>query len=276
MKWIPLVLLMLSVAPSGARAGDPNDSARSQAQTIYADGEAAFSQGRFEDALSAFEKAYLLDPVPVLLYNIARANEELGRFGEATRYFESYLARVPEAKDRREVEQRLTILRKAAKASKEAEAAKADAEKARAEAEAANAARQEAEAKAAQDAARADVAAATRPEAPRSNWLAWTFMGTGGGMILLGILSWGQAASSVDDAQAIVDAVGGGTPTPDQVDAHTAAGDRAKSQGAAGWALVSLGAIAGVVGYFLYEGAPEQPAIGVVPTLNGLGLVGTF
>lgn len=279
MKWIRpcptfvfCALAFAAVVPA-AHATEPAATARSKAQSIYAEGEKAFAQGRFEDALTAFEKAYLLDPVPVLLYNIARANEELGRFGEATRYFESYLARVPDAKDRRDVETRLTVLRKAAKVSKDVEVARADAEKARAEAKAAKAAKVEAE-QAQADRAKAEVEA-TRNTEPKSNWLAWTFIGTGGGMVLLGLASWGQAKQSVDDAQSIVDEVGGGTPTTAQSDAHQAAADRASSQGAAGWALVSLGAVAGVVGYFLYEDEPE-PAVGVVPMPNGIGVVGTF
>lgn len=281
MQWFrPLVIFAscLLVATPAALAGEPSNSARSKAESIYADGAKAFAQGHFEDALKAFEKAYLLDPVPILLYNIARANEELGRFGEATRYFESYLARVPDAKDRREVEQRLKILRKAAKVSEDAEKARADAEQARAEAEAAKAERAKAEQ------ARADrEKAGGKPETgvtqrtePASNWLSWTFIGTGGGMVLLGLLSWGQAAQAVDEAQAIVDEVGDGTPTAAQADAHQAASDRAASQGAAGWALVSLGAVAGVVGYFLYEDQEDPPAVGVAPTLNGLGIYGTF
>lgn len=278
MQWIrTLLIVSCSLAPALGVAAEPAPVARKQAQSIYAEGEKAFAQGHFEEALAAFQKAYLLDPVPVLLYNIARTNEELGRFSEAIRYFESYLARVPDAPDRKDVEQRLVILRKAAKVEKDAANARAEAEQARAEAEKAKAAVEKAETeKAAADRIAAAAVSAQRQPEPRSNWLAWTLVGTGGVMTLLGTFSWISAGQSVKEAEDIVEAVGDGPPTAKQRDAYSDASGRASSQGAAGWALIGLGVTAGVVGFFLYESEPDAPAVGVAPTLNGLGLYGRF
>lgn len=263
----PIALAQPTPTDAPAEAAAP--TARSKAEKIYARGVKAFDEKRFANALVAFEEAYLLDPVPILLYNIARAHEELGAFAEASRYLTRYLDRVPDADDRAQIEQRLNLLRSAVAAEKAADAARADAERARADAEAARAAQSRAE-----DEANA-VDARAEPEP--SNWLAWTFIGTGSAMVLLGGLSWAGAAQSVDEAQTIVDAVDG-TPTASQRSTYEDAKTKAETQAAGGWAFVTLGVAAGLVGYWLYETDPAgaPPAVSVVPTLNGLGVIGRF
>ena len=245
-------------------------TARSKAEKIYARGVKAFDEKRFDKALEAFEEAYLLDPVPILLYNIARAHEELGAFEEASRYLTRYLDRVPDADDRPQIEQRLNLLRSAIDAEKAAAAARADADSARADAEEARAAQTRAE----QGAMGAVDGRNAEPAEP-SNWLAWTFMGTGTALVLLGGLSWAGAAQAVDDAQAISDEVDG-SATAAQRAAHADATKRIENGAAGGWAFVGLGVAAGLVGFWLYESAPEAPAVGLVPMPNGLGLIGHF
>ena len=115
-------------APAEAEPTKPAPTARSKAEKIYASGVEAFDQKRFDDALKGFEEAYLLDPVPILLYNIARAHEELGAFEEASRYLTRYLDRVPDAEDRAQIEQRLNLLGSAIDAKKAAAVARADEE----------------------------------------------------------------------------------------------------------------------------------------------------
>lgn len=264
----------LAGAPLALAQPAPEDAAptaRSKAEKIYASGVEAFDAKRFSEALTAFEEAYLLDPVPILLYNIARAHEELGAFKEASRYLTRYLDRVPKADDRAQIEQRLNLLQSAINAEKAADVARADAESARADADAARAAQSRAE-----EGANAN-ARLVAPAPEPSNWLAWTFMGTGSAMVLLGGLSWVGASKSVDDAQMVIDAVDG-SATAAQRDAYEDAKSKAESQAASGWAFVGLGVAAGLVGYWLYEGEaePMSPSVGIVPLPNGLGLVGHF
>lgn len=60
----------------------------------FEQGMVAVRDGRFEDALSSFEQAYELEPHPVVLFNIARANEKLRRWSAARDSYVRYLKEV--------------------------------------------------------------------------------------------------------------------------------------------------------------------------------------
>lgn len=77
---------------------------------------AAFDRGAFAVALTEFERVYaLLDGHPrrsYVLYNMARANEELGRHREALAQFDQFLAEAgPEAPNRDEAQRHAGELR---------------------------------------------------------------------------------------------------------------------------------------------------------------------
>ncbi len=108
MRRLSHVLLALTVSAGPAAA----QSAQEQADAAYKVGLAAFRAEDFPAALTAFERAYKLDPSPVLIYNLARTYEEMGRAEEAIEHFELYLARQPDATDREDVETRIRVTRK--------------------------------------------------------------------------------------------------------------------------------------------------------------------
>lgn len=95
------------LAPAAVAA----QSAEEQAEAEYGAGVEDFKASDFEGALAHFEKAYLLDPSPILIYNLARAHEELGNAEQAIKYFETYLVRAPEAPDRPDVERRIRVMK---------------------------------------------------------------------------------------------------------------------------------------------------------------------
>ncbi len=99
--------LLAMLAAGVARAAEP--SAKQLAAAAYAAGTESFQNGDFRSALESFEKAYKLDPSPVLLYNLARAYEEMGNGERAIENFQLYLARQPDAADRAEVETRIRV-----------------------------------------------------------------------------------------------------------------------------------------------------------------------
>ncbi len=99
--------LVIAVA---ALAAEP-PSAAEKARAAYEEGIGAFKGEDYETALAHFERAYLLDNAPVLLFNMARACEEMGRAKKAVYYYELYLDRVPDAPDRPEVERRIRVMR---------------------------------------------------------------------------------------------------------------------------------------------------------------------
>jgi tetratricopeptide (TPR) repeat protein len=107
------------VAPSAsAQEADaqaaPEDSARDvEARALFEAGRAAFLDGRHEDALQSFQRAYELSGRPVLLFNIAASLDRLRRNEEALELFGRYLTEVPDAENRAEVEGRMRALRTA-------------------------------------------------------------------------------------------------------------------------------------------------------------------
>ncbi|MCA9559336.1 MAG: tetratricopeptide repeat protein, partial [Myxococcales bacterium] len=105
---LPLLLLLSLGAPALAQ---PTEQARVQATEAYEAGVAAFKAKDFAEALARFERAYKLDPSPVLLYNLARTHQEMRHWTQAIEHFELYLARVPDGDDRADVEARVRTMR---------------------------------------------------------------------------------------------------------------------------------------------------------------------
>lgn len=102
-----------AAAGAGASDADPGlDPARdAEARALFEAGRVAFSDGRFEDALQYFTRAYELSGRAVLLYNVGTSQDRLRHEAEAVAAFERYLELAPDAPNRREVEGRLRVLR---------------------------------------------------------------------------------------------------------------------------------------------------------------------
>ena len=114
LAWI--VCSLPGVAEAGptdtkAREAKPS-SQRDRALDLFERGKAAYREGRFEEAVTLLTEAYALEPAPVLLYNLARAQEGLGAFAEAIEAYERYLAAEKEIPDRGAIEQKITSLRR--------------------------------------------------------------------------------------------------------------------------------------------------------------------
>lgn len=100
------LVFMVATAPAVA------ETAKERAAAIYQEGVAAFRAGDFPKALELFDKAYKLDPSPILIYNLARTHEEMGNAAQAVEHFELYLAREPDSPDRADIETRIRVTRK--------------------------------------------------------------------------------------------------------------------------------------------------------------------
>jgi tetratricopeptide (TPR) repeat protein len=81
-----------------------------RAKDLFERGSSAFHAGNFPRALELFREAYAIDPHPILMYNIARAEESVGNATEAVRAFRKYLELDPDAEDKGAVEQRIATL----------------------------------------------------------------------------------------------------------------------------------------------------------------------
>src|SRR5262249_10192651 len=83
-----------------------------RARAAFQRGVAAYKDGKFDEALAAFNEANRIKPDPVVLYNIAQAEAELGKSASAVNHFEQYLAgakNIP-AERRAEVKKEITRL----------------------------------------------------------------------------------------------------------------------------------------------------------------------
>lgn len=99
-------LAMLCALAFAAPATAQNESP----EQLYSQGVQLFKEKRFEEAAQKFQLAYNLDPSPILLYNLARASEELGDGEMAISHYRAYLRTYPEAEDRADVERRIRVL----------------------------------------------------------------------------------------------------------------------------------------------------------------------
>ncbi|UJR84299.1 TonB-dependent receptor domain-containing protein [Sandaracinus amylolyticus] len=82
---------------------------RTEARTMFRRGMAMIAEGNIDEGVAQLQEAYDILPHPNVIYNIARAYAEAGRYAEAVEYFERYLESDPA--DRDEVVSFLTALR---------------------------------------------------------------------------------------------------------------------------------------------------------------------
>ncbi|MDX2023021.1 MAG: hypothetical protein SF187_22495 [Deltaproteobacteria bacterium] len=179
-----LVLVLFWGAP--ARAETPAE--RAAAKQAFIDGDNAFKNERYEDALAAFTHGYELSQKPRFLLNIAHTQRKLGRLRDALANYKQFLDSSPNDKDRALAEQMV--------AEVEPLVAKEDADRAMREREAQSAAIAEP----APDVAApgTDLQAAAPPPAPvYKRWYFWAGVGAvvAAGVVTAVVLSGGDDAA---------------------------------------------------------------------------------
>jgi hypothetical protein len=105
---VALPALALLAAPGAASAA--NETAKKAARPHYEKGASEYNLGHFLDSIGEFEKAYELDPAPILLFNIAQAHRQNGNNERAAFFYRRYLEQAPNAANRPEVEKRIKDL----------------------------------------------------------------------------------------------------------------------------------------------------------------------
>jgi hypothetical protein len=94
------------VLAANAAHADPE----SEAQDHFKKGVKLYNLGHFQEAIPEFEKAYDLDPQPILLFNIAQSHRQNGNKERALFFYRRYLEQEPNATKRADVEQRMKEL----------------------------------------------------------------------------------------------------------------------------------------------------------------------
>lgn len=111
MRWIGLwaVLGIICWTTAGwAERSPTHDLAKKHFEL----GNTYYEVSNYAQALAEFQKAYELEPLPGLIYNIARCHELLNNLKEAIAQYRLFLEKSPESKDRATVELRIKNLEK--------------------------------------------------------------------------------------------------------------------------------------------------------------------
>jgi tetratricopeptide (TPR) repeat protein len=110
-RWLPVLYAGLLAWLSGSCPVRADDTIDQEARALFEAGKLAFEEGRFENALGHFQRAFELSGRPRLLYNIGTAADRLRKDDVALAAFERYLAETPDAPNRSAVEARIQVLR---------------------------------------------------------------------------------------------------------------------------------------------------------------------
>ena len=94
-----LLALALTARPAAPPPHPPDEVRQLVRRSIF-----EYDTGKYAKALADIERAYELDPLPALLFNVGQCLRALGRHREAAISFRSYLRDSPRAKNRAEVE----------------------------------------------------------------------------------------------------------------------------------------------------------------------------
>lgn len=97
--------------PPAANAGK-TDADKAHAREAFRRALHAYDFGEYAKALDAFKEAYNAYEDPGFLFNIAQCHRQLGQNDDAIRFYSTYLSKVPQAPNQREVRAMIVKLEK--------------------------------------------------------------------------------------------------------------------------------------------------------------------
>lgn len=279
---LAVAVALVVCAPHAAWADPRGEKAANdqRAREVFQRGDAAYAEGRYEEALAAFKEAYDLSGRPQLLFNVSNALERLGRYTEAVESLEKYLAS-GKVRDRDVVQKRLVSVRRRAEEQRkrEEEDRKAREEEERKQREAEERRRAEADAK-----ARSDERPPPPPPSRPAPILPIALLAGGGALLVTGGVFAALTLSARSDASAAcTDSPAGRLCSDDARGALT----RDKTFGVVADLGILTGLVIGGVGaYLLVTNRPPDAAVRVGraprvridarPGGGGIDVVGAF
>ncbi len=109
---LALVCVIVLAHAGVARAQSQPADRSAEAQRLAEQGLSYYKIGKYPEAITFFEQAYLLQPVPGLLYNLAQAYRLKGDCAEALRAYRGYLRDDPGSPQRTVVEAHIAEMEK--------------------------------------------------------------------------------------------------------------------------------------------------------------------
>ena len=110
----PRTATAATAAPTARAPRSTADEAKSHSNR----GTSMYNLGRFSEALSEYEAAYLAVQDPPFLFNIAQCHRKMGKNKEALESYRSYLRVAPDAPNRGEVQRRISELERQVNAAR--------------------------------------------------------------------------------------------------------------------------------------------------------------
>lgn len=230
-------------ADPGAGAADTDETLKTldeAARLRFILGRTRYEEGRFEQAAEEFALAYKLSGRPQLLYNLYVAHRDAAQWPQAIEALRGYLAKVPDAPDRVNLQARLK--------SMEDQAARLEEERAQAERERSERAR----------------LAALPVVAPKRSKVPWVLIGSGGSLLAASVVTGVLAKRKDDDLDAAC--ADGGAVCPKWLEGDANA---AYSLAVTTDVLWSVGAASALTGLVLWlTGALDRDAQPAVASLG--------
>ena len=85
---VPLLVLAACIAAATPALAD---DAKAKAKQLYDEGLRHYNLGEYTDAIAAWRQAYLVEPKPLLLFNLGQAYRLSGDCAQALTFYDSYL-----------------------------------------------------------------------------------------------------------------------------------------------------------------------------------------
>lgn len=113
--WIAFVVLCALTPVARAQ-----DESLNRARELFDKAQTLFEAGTYDKAAEYFEKAYEARNFPQFLFNVGVCHEKQQNYQLAIDYYNRYLAEKPEAKDKKELRERIEVLKRELKRIEEA------------------------------------------------------------------------------------------------------------------------------------------------------------
>ncbi len=88
-------------------ATGPDGESLGEAMTLYQEAEIAYAERDFAGAVALYKQAYSRSNEPALLFNIAQASRNAGKYGDAKYWYREFLKQMPDSPDRAFVDERI-------------------------------------------------------------------------------------------------------------------------------------------------------------------------
>jgi tetratricopeptide (TPR) repeat protein len=112
LRWVAGFALVVGLLFNAGAAHAQSAEQKKAAKEYFEQARRLYDVGKYQEAIEAYQKAYLNVEDPVFLYNIAQSHRLNNQPEDAIRFYKNYLRRSPEAANRGEVEKKMEDLQK--------------------------------------------------------------------------------------------------------------------------------------------------------------------